>query len=254
MKQQELIEKILDLHDEQKFSFSINGEKVENRFDHENISQYKEEDIENRLSYSLYSYIASAIIFKAQSKEMTKNGYDHLDRQWESIIQQQKVDIFDNSKVVKDNAMRLLNSFLMTDEEVTMDMMLAKFAPLCVLKEISINPSKARKVVRVFSRKKEVIFNQAVLFSRALYHSFLGRKDIVADKIHPDYENLSDGIFSYDGIELFISSWQNAFSVDGYKKVVLDSLENISDNFPLKDIQKVSLIYLVKDIIATAEI
>lgn len=250
MKQIELLEKIRDLNQEEAISFYVNQEKVENRFDHENISQYKEADIENDLSYSLYSYIAASIIFKAQSLEFSQKGYRCFDRQWEDIIQKQKTDIFENSKVIKDNAMRLLSTFLMTNENVTLSMLLAKFAPLCVLKEISKNEQKARKIMRTFQRKKEVIFNQAILFSRSLYHSFLNKNDIVADKIHPDYEDLSNGIFSYED-ELFCPSWQNAFSLDGYKKVVEESILKISNNFPLKDIKKISLLYLVKDIIAT---
>ncbi len=251
MNHSELTDRINEIHDETGFSFFVNGQKVENRFDHENRFQYKEADIENQLAYSLYSYIASAIIFKAQSKEMTKKGYDCLDRQWENIIQSQKTDIFDNSKVIKDNAMRLLKSFLMSDDDVTMEMMLAKFSPLCVLKDISLQPKKAKKIMRTFNRKKEIIFNQVILFLRALYHSFLGRKDIIADRIHPDYENLSNGIFSYDETEILVPSWQNAFCMDGYKKVVTETLSQLSDNFPMKDVCNISLIYLVKDIIVT---
>jgi hypothetical protein len=252
MQYNELTQKINKLDNKEKITFLVNGQKVDNRFDHENIDQYKEADIENLLSYSLYSYIASAIIYKAQGNDMAKKGYSHFDRQWETIIQNQEKDIFDNSKVVKDNAMRLLDSFLMSGEDIRLDALMARFSPLCVLRLIQLNPQQSRKIMKTFTKRKEVIFNQTTLFIRSLYHSLLNQSGIDPMKIHPDHENLANGLFSYDGTTLYIPTWQNAFSMNGYKNVITEALKELSPNFPLSEIKDISVIYLVKDIIANA--
>lgn len=254
MNRLEIINLVRDIHTEEKISFSIGSTKAYNRFDHENCNQFKEGDACTDISYMLYSYIACAIFFKAQGKEKAEKGYSLFDNEWESLIRRQEKDIFDNSKVVKDNAMRLLSAFLFSKEEVKLDRIMAKFSPLCLLKEIEKEPKKAKRTIRRFDKDKEVIFNQTMLFLRSLHHAFLSRDDIKAEEIHPDFQNLSSGFFSYQDEELLLPTWQNAFTLESFRNVAVSSLLKLSDGFPLSKIKKISIIYLVKDIVATSEL
>lgn len=254
MNRLEIINRIKNVSTEDRISFSIGSEKAYNRFDRENRNQFSQGDILTDISYMLYSYIACAIFFKAQGNEKAEKGYSFFDSEWENLIRRQEKDIFDNAKVVKDNAMRTLSAFLFSKEEVKLDRLMAKFSPLCLLKEIEKTPKKSRKILHQFDKNKEVIFNQTLLFLRSLHHSFLSRNDIKAEEIHPDFQDLSSGFFSYKDEELLFPTWQNAFTPESFKKVSLSSLMNLSDCFPVSNIKKLSIIYLAKDIVATIEL
>lgn len=251
MNRLELINSIQSLTDENKIVFTIGDEKISNRFDEKESKQDKKKDYSVDISYALYSNIANAIFFKAQGKERASKGYDMYDIQWENIIRGSEKKITENAKAIKDNALRILDSFLYSKSSITMTDLLAKIAPLCVLKVMQDHPKEEKKVMKAFKKKKEVIFNQVLLFSRCLYHTFLNRSDLDSIKIHPDFENLANGIFSYDNKELFIPAWQNAFTLENYKQVVKNGLLRFSQNFPVSEIECISVIYLVKDFIAT---
>ena len=100
------------------------------------------------------------------------------------------------------------------------------------------------------SLRKEIIFNQVVLFSRSLFHSFLNKTGIESNKVRPDYSSLNNGIFLYQGKTLIVPTWQNAFTLSAYKEVIMHGIDSLSDNFPISDIDSVAVIYLVKDIFA----
>ncbi len=254
MNHNEIIQSIQEINDESRIHFSVGDEKAENRFDYENASQYEEGNLITEISYMLYSYIANAIIFKAQGKEKCNLGYSLFDTEWEGLIQKKEISLFDNQKVVKDDAMRLLNDFLSTSKEIRLNQLIDKFLPLCILKECIEHKDAERKAIRTFKKKKDVITNQVTLFIRSLYHSFLTRSDILPNRILPDYQNLSNGIFSYDDSSLYLPTWQNAFTLESYKKVIKKSLLSLSSAFPIESIKKISVIFLSKDIIATADL
>lgn len=250
----EIIQSIQEIKDESKIHFSVGDEKAENRFDYENANQYEEGNLITEISYMLYSYIANAIIFKAQSKEKSEYGYSLFDRQWEDLIQKKEISLFENQKVVKDDAMRLLGDFLSTAKEIRLNQLIDKFLPLCILKESIEQKDSERKAIRAFKKKKEVITNQVTLFIRSLYHSFLTRSDILPLKIRPDFDDLSNGIFSYDEVSLYLPTWQNAFTLESYKKVIKKSLLLLSSSFPIESVKEISVIFLSKDIIATVDL
>jgi hypothetical protein len=47
-----------------------------------------------------------------------------------------------------------------------------------------------------------------------------------------------------------IPTGRNAFSLDGYKLVVKDGIDRANKNFGLSDVTEVTVIYLVKDLLA----
>lgn len=253
MKSLELINELSSLNDEEKLNFFIGDEKISNRFDREDIKQYQEGDYETKISYSLFSYILSAIIIKAKGKDRTIYGYSCFDTQLENLIKSFSNDIFHNDKVIKDDAMRTLNAFLFTNEDIKLNSLINKFMPLSTLNEIKKNPNDKRKLLKTYEKKTEIITNQVTLFVRSLYHSFLNKKDINAKDIMLYDEDYSIGTFIYKDKELIIPTWQNAFTLDSYKKVAIESLKSLPINLYNDLIDTISIIYMVKDIVVTTK-
>lgn len=249
MNRLDLINLIQNLKDEESIAFYLSDEKISNRFDRENVNQYKKGDHLTDISYSLYSYIANSIFYKAQGEEKAKVGYSSFDNQWEEIISKALFETKDNIKAIKDEAMLLLSDFLFSKKQVTLPDMVFRFLPLSIYKEMNLYPGEAKKIYRCSLKKKEVLLNQVTLFTRSLYHSFLNRKNIDPEKILPDRDDLSNGIFSYEGKELLIPTWQNAFTLDSFRKVAQNGIFRISSSLPLDDISIISVIYLSKDIV-----
>jgi len=251
MNRLELIHSIQSLTDENLITFSIGDEKISNRFDRLDMKQCEKGDFYTEISYALYSYIANAIFLKAMGKEKASQGYTFFDQQWEEIIQGKETIYEENTKVVKDRALRLLDTFLSSMDGTTLNDLMEKIAPLCVLKIIKNHPKEEKKILRKFDKKKEIVYNQVTLFSRSLYHTFLNRSNLNPLLIQPDMDDLSNGVFVYDLKELIIPTWQNAFTLVNFKSVIKNGLASCSSEFPFKDIEAVSVIYMVKDIVGT---
>lgn len=251
MNRLEIINFIQNLKEEDKIYFSIGDEKLNNRFDKEDKNQYTKGDIKTDLAFFLYSYVANAIFFKAQGKEKQEEGYHHFDIQLEELIQKQTKDIFDNNKVIKDDAMRMLSAFFSNKEDITLIDLFEKFAPLCVLNLSLVDPSKTKKIYRTYNKNKDILFNQATLFIRNLNHSFLSQKNIDPLDIKPDLKNLSNGVFIYQDKNILFPTWQNAFTLESFKKVAQDGLLSYSNGESLDCIKKISVIYLAKGFIAS---
>ncbi len=251
MNRLELINSIQNLTDEKEITFLIGDEKISNRFDRLDMKQCEKGDFYTEISYALYSYIANAIFFKAMGKEKSKEGYPFFDQQWEDIIHGVDTIYEENTKVVKDRALRLLDAFLSSMDGTTLTDLMEKIAPLCVLKIIKKHPKEEKKILRKFDKKKDIVYNQVTLFSRSLYHTFLNRSNLNPLCIQPDLHDLSNGVFVYDQKELIIPTWQNAFTLDSFKSVLKTGVGSCSTEFSFKDIKSVSVIYMVKDIVST---
>lgn len=251
MNRLQLIQFIQSLENENLIAFSVGDEKLSNRFDRLDMKQCEKGDFYTEISYALYSYIANAIFYKAMGKEKAMEGYFYFDTQWEEIIHGQETIYDENSKVVKDRALRLLDSFLSSMDETTLADLMEKIAPLCVLKIMKNHPGEEKKILRKFEKKKDIVYNQVTLFSRSLYHTFLNRSSIDPMLIQPDVHDLSNGVFAYNKEELIIPTWQNAFTLESYKSVLKNGVIACSNEFPFKDIRMLSVIYLVKYIVGT---
>lgn len=246
---QELSNLIASLDDEKKISLTIADQKVTNRFDTVE-PKVGGRDILTDIAYIIYAYVVAAIIFKAQGKEKSKAGLDYFLHEWEQIVSVQKPDILEESKTEKNNAAYILNAFLFTEEKITMSDLLAKFAPLAMLKVMNENPEEEKLVMKTFSKNREVLFNQVLLFTRSVLHSFFNKSGIDALKMRVDFDNLSNGMFSYDNKVVIIPTYENAFTLNSYKRVAIKKLSQLSKNFPSAELKGVCLIYLTKDICA----
>lgn len=250
----ELKSHIANIQDEKRVTFSIGDEILSNHFESDKESKMTDEDTSTILAMTIYSYIANSIIFKAQGRESYQKGYNYFKEEWDKIVKSQKDEIQIQSKTEEENALLLLNQFFTNSKQVLLSEMIARFAPLAVLSLISKKEEESAEIIKVFQKEKEIIFNQVVLFSRSLFHSFLNRNDMESDKIRPDYFSLGNGVFLYKDNTFVVSTWQNAFTLDAYKEVLYKGLDSLSDNFPTANIEYVSVIYLVKDIFAICKL
>ena len=250
MNKQELKSKIAQINDEKRISFSIGDEILSNHFDRDDENRMTSEDISTSLAYTIYSWIANSIVFKAQGKESSQKGYLYFKEEWDKIVKNQKENLTIESKTEEENALLLLNQFFENKKQVLLPEMIAKFAPIAVLSLMMKDEKESKSIIKEFNKNKEIIFNQVVLFSRSLFHSFLNKTGIESNKVRPDYASLNNGIFLYQGKTLIVPTWQNAFTLSAYKEVILNGIDSLSDNFPISDIDSIAVIYLVKDIFA----
>lgn len=239
---------IISAIDETKISFSIGDQVLSSNFDHAENDYMEEDDYNTSISYCIYSWIANAIFFKAQGKESCSKGKECFKDTFDHIVSLQDDNVRLDSKVEADNALQLIDNFFQSKEDIKLAQFMAILAPLAVLKLISENKGNDKEIMKSFSKNKEMIFNQVILFSRSLFHSFLKKSSTAADKIRPDYQKLDNGIFLYNNETLIIPTWKNAFTLKGYKEIILDGLNNISQCFPISNINSVSVIYLVRDL------
>lgn len=248
---QELSNAISAINDENQISFTVADQKLTSRFDVNDPKSNNHIDYLTEISFVIYAYVIDAIIFKAQGKEKSKVGYRYFDEEWSKIVKAQKPDILQEAETEKNNALYVLNSFLFTGEKTLMSDLMAKFAPLAVLKVMNLFPSDEKAIMKLFSKNKEVIFNQVLLFTRSILHSFFNTNGIDASKMRVDFDDISNGLFSYDNQVLIIPSYEYAFTLNAYKKVAIKHLEKLSKNFPISELKGVCVIYLTKDICAT---
>lgn len=246
MNRLQLLESIAKLSDENNIHFFLGDKEISNRFDRISPHQIKKGDSITNISFALYSYIANAIILKAQGREKAEIGYKTFDHEWEEIILQTAAPA--NVKILKDEAMSVLHSFLFTNQNITLPVLIDKFSIICLLKEMKDNSLSYKKICHEYEKHKAVVTNQVTLFCRSLYHSFLNKNSIDPQKISFDYKALSNGLLIYNNEEIIIPTWQNAFNITDYKEMIRQGLLKASDDLSFSEIKTVSLLYLIKDI------
>ena len=237
----------------QDLSFQIGDLKIENRFDRLDEKEHKAKEFSSVVALKLASYIEAMIIFKAQSDEKKRKGYQVFESEFNKTTKP-LLFVANEAKEIEKKALVVFDEFLYSKRAVKLEELLASLSPLVILKMVKQIDDNSKGLIKKFQKEKEVIFNQTLLFLRSLHHSFLSRNDIKAEEIHPDFQDLSSGFFSYKDEELLFPTWQNAFTLESFKKVSLSSLMNLSDCFPVSNIKKLSIIYLAKDIVATIEL
>lgn len=250
MKQIELSNAVSKITDETKIKFSTGDNILSESFDRDDEIRMEEEDVPTGLAYLIYSWLTNTLIFRGQKKSTREKGISYFKKEWDIVVKNQEESILQEAKIEEENALFLLQQYLLEGKQVRMEELLAKLAPLAVLFLMKDRKGKEKEILKEFNKKKEIIFNQVVLFSRSLYHSFLKIEGLINDDIRPDYDNLGNGAFLYAERTLFISTWQNAFTLSSFKKVLLEGLDVLSTNFPLSQIDSVAVIYLTKDVVA----
>lgn len=254
MTKKEIIEKINLLSDNSEIEFSTGDVKLSNRFDYSDTSYLKDEDSLTSISMTLFSWVFKAIVGKGQNKEKRNRIYKAFEDRFNFLVSQQKINIAFDYSLERDKALKLINDFFFTGENVSLPSMLATFSPLAIAAEILKGKEKDKKIIKMFKKQKEILFNQTVLFTRSLYHSFLCKKDMIQDNIKVDLINFDNSIILYDEREFIIPTWQNGYNLNSYKKLLLYGLNQINDNFSISNVDSLAIIYLSKDIYAKVNI
>lgn len=231
----------------EKLQFTLENKTITNRFDEYKKTQYKKGDLLNEITDTLYSFIANAIILKAQSNSKKDETFKVYNEYLENILKNLKIKTKDNTSFIKDNAVYLLQSFIYSKESTSLEDLISKLLPLSAYKVMEDNPCKTRKIKRIIKWKYKVIQNVVILYLRSLNHSFFSISEIDAEKITIYTTDFSLPIFKYDKT-LFISTWQNAYNLDDYKKVCINSISNLDEKF-VSDVDSISLLYFTKNII-----
>ncbi|MFA6624424.1 MAG: hypothetical protein WCS80_01510 [Bacilli bacterium] len=242
MNKLDIINAVNSLVDEKGISFFLNDKEVTNRFDINGMG-YVEDTKQSLISFYLYSLVANAIILKGQGKEKSQLGETTFQTYFSNIVRRVPQEYRSRMENEKSNALRTLDSFLFDLDKVMLPDLLARFSPLVIIDLANENNQIDKKLLSYFDKNKEIIFNQAVLFTRSLFHAFLARTDIDSSSIIADLNNPTDGVFRY-GNTLIIPTDKNAFYFEGFKKAAINGLNKISKDFSLDSIDKISLLYL----------
>lgn len=230
MNKKELLSKIETLSSTEEITFIVDHEKVKNRFDTvENNRELRIDDI-SMISLHLYSWIANAVFFKGRGggKEGLKVFREEFD----------KIAI---GAELKEKALNTLKDFFKTKNITTMNLTEILY-PLAVRELEEKNSISAQKEGKINAH----IVNQATLFIRSLFQSFL-----INDQINPKEirsYSLSSPIFFYRD-KMIVPTPLNAFTLNGFKTIASRAIESVDEN--LDFVSEILVLYLSRSILAS---
>lgn len=248
MDKERLLASLEKITDPSQVEFFVGQDKAENRFDTSLEGEEEESDPETDLAFLLYSWVSNAIFFKAMGKEKAKEGYSAFESYFSAFVEKAPAEEKEETEEEKKQALTVLDSFLIENEKLSLQDLFNRLCPLAIR---VIEEENGKDAAKRAEKKKETSLNMATLFSRSLYHSCLSDvKGCDNFKIHPDMKNLGNGAFVYDGKELFLPTWRNAFTLNRYKAVVKAGIESLSDEADISNLTSIKVLYLSKDILA----
>lgn len=229
----------------QSIRFYENGSEVSSRFDIENDKSIRYvQSSESELSLSLYSLISSLIIYKAQGKIASSKALEYYRQYFLSISGDDSLSPLLNNE--KNKALNAISAFFEGREKVLLANFLAYFFPLVLVKVSTDNGVIDKKIFQSLNKKKEVIFNQASLYIRSLYHGLLA-SDVKPDLFKLDNQHLDKPYFIYDHT-YFIPTDRDAFNEKAFKQVIEDAMDDCS--LSLKDCNSIAVLYLLRAYVA----
>ncbi len=245
-----LIENIRSIDREEAFSFFEGGKPISSRFNLQEGKTFNKGSKSTDLAKALYAIVSNLSIFRAQGKDRAKVGLESFDVFFRKIIERTTdAAIVPSLADEKKKAMLVYESFLYGTEKVTMADILARTFPLLSIKLSLGEEGIDRKTFQGLSKNREVIFNQAALFVRSLFHSFLTLETTDPFKIKTDLENPDMPYFIYENT-LFVGTDKDAFTLNLLKEEIIGNLEKIAKNFSLKDVHSIATIFLLREIFA----
>lgn len=241
MEKEEIIERVNRASRIDDLIFKSGDETLSNRFDKQEIDMVEPSDRTIEISTRVYSWIAYSLIYKA--------------REDRSICLKAIEDRFNDITLsltgcrdTLDKAIEVVKSFILSKRRVLLKEMIEILIKVAIY-SLSSDEKSLKENNKIYKKNKEQITNQITLFVRALYHTYLKRKDVHIESFDLSLEDVDEFLLISDGM-LLLSTWQNAFTVSGFKRVIKESLDHhYPTSFKKTDITSVGLIYFSKDIL-----
>ena len=225
---------IHSLSDSEKLSFFVDGEKARNRFDHnqEKKESHSTDHVSNR-AFLLFKWIYVAVFAKAKGPSKAREVlplYDHL---FSSLTKDRQS---------KEAARAALNKFVLGTENITNKRLCTALSFFALAKEEDVYPTEKEEIERLFSRKKDVLFNQVDLFVQALFRCFLLGGEVSPDNILIDKGDLCSGIVYYHHKRI-IPTLSGNYSLSAFQEEAEKGIDRASDQFPLEEVKTVMVFY-----------
>lgn len=245
---------VQSIDDDKKINFFVMGEKASSRFDYDKKVELEKVSDENIIAYELYALIADCIFYKAKRKDEGKKGEIVIKSYFQKVLNNSPEEFKDNvnNEIIK--AEVVLKDFIFGLKCVDVSTLLATFFPIIVIDFANNGNNLDKKIIQEAKKNRERIFDISLLSIRSLFRCFLTILPINDNcELKIDVDNILNGVFVLKDT-LYIPTNRNAFSLRDFKTVVLEGLERLSNNFSLKEINNISVIYFVKDTIANYKI
>ncbi len=230
--------------------FIINGKTAESRFNSDDGTEQKIQDNrETAVAFALYSILLNSIFLKAKGTQACNDalptirkfidGYVRIEDERDVYGVEEKKEIF----------YQTVNSFIFGKEKKNMFSIFENLSGLVILKFSSESGEVDRKTYQILNKKKEIIFNQAVLFARALYRSILMHPDMDAFKIKTDVLAFDNPAFTYEN-RLVLPICEDAFTLKSLKEAIEKTVSSISERLDLSRCTALVVAYLLRDYLA----
>ncbi len=247
-----IIQKADDIQEEN-VRFYVGGKEAESRFNYAKEGEGKiQGGIEIQAACALYSILTNAIMVKAKGMQACNDALPRIRGFIDNYADVKDADIKNNFETEKGKACLTLENFILSKEKITMAEILARLFPLVVVNlSLSDKGSLDRKTFQTLNRKKEMIFNQATLFSRCIFRSFLSLPDIDSSKIRSDLSAMDKPQFTYEN-RLVLPIYEDAFTITSFREAIKKAVSSASNRLSLGDCDDIVVVYLLRDF--TAEV
>ncbi len=142
-----------------------------------------------------------------------------------------------------------IENFMLDREKITMAEILARLFPLVAIKFSQSDGEIDKKTFQNINKKKEVIFNQAILFSRCLFRSVLSMPEIDSLQIKSDLSAMDRPQFTYENI-LILPIYEDAFTLSSLKEAIKKAVSSTSNKLSVRDCDELVIVYLLRDFCA----
>ncbi len=234
--------------------FIINGKEAESRFNSDDGSVQRIQDSRETLAaFALYSVLANSIFLKAKGTQACNDALPCIRQFLTDYIQIDDPKEYYRIKERKEMFYTAIDNFILGKEKLSMTDIFEKLFPLIALKSATQNGEVDKKEYSNLNKKKEIIFNQAVLFSRSLYRSILNNPDIDPFKIKTDLLSFDSSQFTYGDI-LILPIYDDAFSLPSLKDSIGKAVNTMSERLDITNVGRVVVAYLLRDYLATIKL
>lgn len=234
MNKEELIQRMEQITDRKQLSFFVDGEPARDRFNHDESEKSKVIfDHGSNRAFLLFKWISYGVFAKARGANKAKNILPIYSRIFDKYGLEEKVT---------DDAVKTVKDFLIGNGEVTNSMLCSARYPFSLQEEINLYPEDEKEIRKIYSKEKEVIFNQVNLFTQARFRCFLLNKTLDANDICPDLDNFSSGIV-YCHHKRIIPTINGSYSLASFKEEAIKGIQEASNSFPYENVEEIRLFY-----------